>query len=414
MFTGDHDAGAGVLDGIEVVEVCSAIAGPFAGKLLGDYGAHVTKVEPLWGDNYRGRAMWYDTHGRDDVSYRFLEYNSGKDSLAIDLKSDEGAEIMWRLLDEADVFIENLRAGTMDRLGFGWDALHERNPQLVYCSVTGYGEDGPYASWPAYDPVIQSVSSWVDLITRGDRPAIMNIWAIDHVTAMYAALGVLMGLLERNWTGTGKQLEVAMLDAAVSILGHPLAQYSGVAADDDLEWRPVPSIEPQGVFETTDGFIGVAVLPEDWKAFCRAIDREAFTAPDHRFGSILGRIDNAIDLHDALDAAFDGRTTEEWIEYLSHEVPSVVCAPANRFRDLPADPQVIHRDLLLEREHPLLGEYVIPRPAIRFDGTRTGIEDAPGLGEDTDVILRALGYEQAEIDSFATNGVIRNAAADSE
>lgn len=407
MLATDHD-GEGILHGVEVVEVCSAIAGPFAGKVLGDYGAHVTKVEPVWGDIYRGRAMWYDSHGRDDVSYRFLEYNTGKDSVAIDLKSEEGADILWRLLDEADVFIENLRAGTMERLGFGWEALHNRNPELVYCSITGYGDDGPYAEWPAYDPVIQSVSSWVDLITRGDRPEIMDIWAIDHVTAMYATIGVLMALLERTRTGRGKQIDVAMLDAAVSLLGHPLALYSGVKADEDLEWRPVPALEPQGVFGADDGYLGVAVLPEDWGAFCSAIGHEEYADPDHPFGSLLGRVDNAIDLHAALDEAFDGRTRDDWLEYLTDKVPGIVCAPANRFRDLPDDPQVTHRDLLLEREHPLIGEYVIPRPAIRFDGNPVDVDDAPGLGDHTRAILEALDYAPEKIDALAEAGVIRD------
>lgn len=407
MFDTVHDGAAGVLDGIEVVEVCSAIAGPFAGKLLGDHGAHVTKVEPLWGDIYRGRPLWYDTHGRDDVSYRFLEYNTGKDSIAIDLKSEAGQDIMWRLLEEADIFIENLRAGTMERLGFGWDALHARYPELIYCSVTGYGEDGPYADWPAYDPVIQCVSSWVDLITRGDRPEIMNIWAIDHVTAMYAVIGALMAVIERSRTGEGKQIEVAMLDAAVSLLGHSLAQYSGVAADDDLAWRPRPALEPQGVFGVDDGYLGVAVLPDDWSAFCEAIDRAEYADDDHQFGTLIGRVDNADALHDALNHAFEGRTKQEWLDHLTDRVPNIVCAPVNRFRDLPDDPQIHQRDVLLERDHPLLGEYVIPRPTIRFDGDPATVADAPGLGEQTDTILRALGYSSEEITRLADNGIIR-------
>lgn len=404
----DSDGGSGILGGLTVVEAGSAIAGPLVGKILADNGANTIKVEPLRGDLYRYDKHWYDTHGREDISYRFLEYNTGKESIAIDLKTEEGAEILWGLLEEADVFIENTSAGAMERLGFGWEELHARNPELVYCSITGYGEEGPYADLPAYDPVIQGVSGWADLLSD-DTPELTQLWVLDHVTAMYATIGILMALVERGVNGEGQRVDVAMLDAAVSLFGHPLAEMSAALNDDAVEPHFPRGTDnaPVGMFEAKDGLFALLVDEEAWEPFCRAIGREEYLQEGHRFATLDGRLEHADELDEELRPTFLEKPAEEWVAYLSEEAPGVICAPGNRMEDIPDDPQVQHREIIEERTHPILGEYLLASPPVQFSQASATVSDAPGFGEQTGDILRALKYSDSEIRKLRDEGVVR-------
>lgn len=406
MDTPPADPGrGGPLDGIRVVEIGSAIAGPYVGKILADHGARVTKVEPLWGANFRNRPLHYDTHGNDEFTYRFLMYNTGKHSVSLDLKTPEGREILWALLERADVVVENMRAGTFARLGFAWEEMHDHNPGLVYCSVTGYGEAGPYVDLPAYDATIQGVSSWVEFIGELDEPEKTALLAIDHSTALTATTGILMALLERGISGEGQRVDVAMLDVAVSYLGHQLAEYSGATADESVEpyyWKQ----EPGGVYRVDDGLISLNIMPERWAAFCRAIDREEFTEPDHRYATVGGRIKHARALRQEIETALEGGTAAEWITRFREEDPRIAVGPANQFPGLLDDPHVTSQDLVLERDHPDLGRYWIPRPPHRFSRTPAQLREAPGLGEHTIPVLRDLGYTADEIHDLLDRGII--------
>lgn len=393
-----------VLDDLVVVELSSAIAAPFAGKLLAENGATVIKVEPLWGESFRTRDYWYDRHGADDLTYRFLEYNTGKESVAVDLKTEAGVGVLWDLIDEADVLIENMTAGTFEGLGFPWEEMHERNPELIYCSITGYGEDGPYADRAAYDPVVQGVSSWVGRIGSNDDPRIMDLWIIDHATAMYAVAGILLALIERGSSGVGQRIDIAMLDVAVSFLGHPFAEYSASRAYD-LEPIYRTGIEPQGVFEVADGYMGLIVVESAWEEFCEAVGREDWLE-DPRFETQTDRVDNVDEIHDAVEDLLRERPREEWMDLLDEDAPEVITAPVNLFGDLPTDPQVEHRGLFLERDHPRLGEYYLPKPALRFSRSGRSLADAPSLGEDTGDVLSALGYGREEVVALREEGVI--------
>jgi crotonobetainyl-CoA:carnitine CoA-transferase CaiB-like acyl-CoA transferase len=395
------------MDGIEVVEFCSAVAGPFAGKLLADFGANVTRIEPTRGSLMRTRRAWYDTHEHEEFTYRFLPYNTGKRSLAVDLKSEAGTEIVWDLLAKADVVVENMRKGIIDRLGFGWDAVHERHPDVIYCSVSGYGQDGPYSEWPAYDPVIQGVGAWAHYTGDGDHPQLTDVIAIDHATALYATVGILMALWERQRGGGGQRIDVSMFETAISFLGHQFGEYSAVQALEDVEPAYVKNVEPIGIYEAADDYLTVLAPPEYWEEFCAVIDREAFADEAHRFGTLDKRIQHSADLHDQLRPLFGERTVEEWMTVFSEEAPGVVCAPVNTVPDLPEDPHVQTRESVVTREHPELGEYTMPGPVMRFSRTPGEVGHAPGIGEHTDVILEALGYTDEEIAQLREDGVIR-------
>jgi crotonobetainyl-CoA:carnitine CoA-transferase CaiB-like acyl-CoA transferase len=399
--------GRGPLSGYEVVEVCSAIAGPFVGKHFADSGANVTKVEPLVGSTYRNRPLGYDTHGSDDMVYRFLPYNTGKDSIAVDLKSEGGAEILWELIDEADVLVENMRSGSMERLGFEWERMHERNPGLIYCSITGYGDDGPYRDWPAMDTTVQAVSGWADQIGRSEDPETMDVFAIDHATAMYAIIGILTAIVERGASGEGQRVDVAMYDAAISFLGHHLAEHSAARNDPDVEAAHAGHFAPNGIFEAEDGHFALFVPKEVWREFCAHIDREEFASDGHRFATGEGRLEHRLELRAELQEIFRERPVEEWIDSFETAVRGVVCAPVNAIEDIPDDPQVQARDLTVTKEDPELGPYSVPNTPYRFSRSETSIDDVPRLGEHTDAILGALGYGTDEIDRLREEDVVR-------
>lgn len=409
--SGHRDTGAGAgnggaLAGIEVVEIATAIAGPFVGRLLADHGANVTKVEPLDGAPFRSRPLGYDTHGSEEFVYRFMAYNSGKTGVAVDLKREEGAGILWELLGEADVLLVNMRPGVMDRLGFPWETVHERHPELIYCSVTGYGEDGPYRDWPAMDPTVAAVSGWSDQLGLEDRPEVSNVFAIDHATALYATVGILMALLERGASGEGQRVDVSMFDAAVSFLGHHLAEHSGARNDPDVAATYRGHFAPNDVYEVADGYLALFVPPEVWDEFCAAIDRPEL-ADDPRFATVGDRVANQLDLRSALEPTLRERPAGEWVGFFDREVRGVVAAPANRMAEVPSDPHVEARDLLVTREHPELGDYTVPRTPLRFSRSGSAVGPVPGLGEHTDTVLRALGYDPDEIDTLREGDVVR-------
>jgi crotonobetainyl-CoA:carnitine CoA-transferase CaiB-like acyl-CoA transferase len=398
---------SGPLDGIEVLELGSAIAGPFGGRLLADNGANVTRIEPLWGTTYRNRPLEYDTHGADSLVYRFMAYNTSKDSIAVDLKSDAGAEILWELVDEADVLLENMRPGVMDRLGFGWDAVHERNPELIYCSVTGFGDEEPYASWPAHDTSVLAISGMADQVGELDRPERMDVFAIDHATAMYATIGILMALVERGVGGQGQLVEVAMYDVALSLFGHQFGEYSGAQADPDVEAVYGGHFAPNDIVAVADGYLAVFVPPEAWDEFCAAVDRAAWADPDHRYGTVGDRVRNRIELREDLESLLADRTAEKWVDYFAEHVPVAILAPATPFAEVPDHPLTERRGMALTREQDDIGEYTVPGRALRFSRTPGSTGDVPHLGEDTDEILGALGYSAAEVDELREQDVVR-------
>lgn len=399
-------ASSGPLAGIEVLEIGSAIAGPFAGRLLADNGAHVTKIEPLQGTTYRNRPLYYDTHDADSLVYRFMAYNTSKDSIALNLKTDAGADILWELIDEADVILENMRPGVMERLGFDWESIQDANPELVYCSVTGYGNEEPYASWPAHDTSVLAISGLADQVGELDRPERMDVFAIDHATALYATVGILMALFERTTSGTGQRIDIAMFDVAVSFLGHHFAEYSGASADASVDAMYGGHFAPNGMFRVADGYLAMFVPPESWDEFCHAIDREEYTDPDHPYSTVGGRVEHRAELRDDMEDLLADRSIDDWIAFFEQHVPSVICAPVTRIEDVPEHPLTTHNDMAITAEAEAIGRYTVPGSALSFSRTPSRVGPVPTLGEHTTAVLGALGYTDGEIEDLRENGVI--------
>lgn len=398
---------SGPLSGVRVVEATSAISGPFAGKLLGDMGAEVVKVEPPdTGAADRVRPLPYDLHGTEGFTWRFLNYNTSKESVGIDLKSDEGKAAFERLVESADVVLENMRPGSMERLGLGYDDLQGVNPELVYCSIKGYG-DGPYRNRPALDTLIQGISGFATQVGADEEPGTMDVLTIDMTTGLYASWAITMALFERaTGDGTGQRVDVSMLDAATSYLGHQLAEYTGGHHHEAYEPRYGAAFAPNGFFATRDGHIALFVTKDHWEGFAATLDRPEWAEDPHPYATNEGRLDHRDDLRADIEAALSDRTTDEWMDYFEEVDHTITAAPVNDIDGMVEDPQVQAQGAVRVRDHPEMGEYWTPNVVPKFSKTPGDLDDAPDLGEDTARLFEELGYDPEEIDALREAGVL--------
>lgn len=397
---------SGPLSGVRVIEICSAISGPFTGKLLGDLGAEVIKIEGVeTGASDRVRNLSYDRHGHPEYTWRFLNYNTNKESVAIDLKTEVGKEILWDVLAEADVLLENMRPGSMERLGFDWDSIKELNPGIVYCSIKGYGSDGPYTELPALDTLIQGVSGFATQVGSGDGPGTMEILVIDMMTGLYGAWSITAALFERNFSGQGQKIDISMLDAAVSMLGHQLAEYTAAQHHDEVEPTFGTRFVPKGFYATAEGHIALFTV-DFWEDFCIAIDRPEWADPEHRYGTNDKRLEKIAEFNEDLEAVLADRTAEEWIEHFKACDETILAAPVNRIDELADDPQINAQEAIQKRTHPDMGEYFVPNVVPRFSRTEGSLSEAPPIGDATDKLLERLGYSVEERAEMQKKGVI--------
>ncbi len=395
--------GSKPLDGLNVVELGTAISGPFATKMMADYGATVIKIEQP--DTER-KQMDSDNTDFEGFSHTFAIYNQGKNGITLDLKSEEGQEIFLELIGDADVFLENLRNGVVERLGFDWETMREQNPELVYCSVSGFGDTGPYADRPAFNSVVEGMSGW---LSGQDDAMGSPIAVVDHLTGFNALSGVLMALLNRGVDGRGEKVEVSMLDSAIACAGEEFAGYSEVQAGFDVENPYQPPMQPSGYYETDDGHISMIVPDTLWEEFANAVDKPEWADANHHFAEEAYRLNNSDELQEELEAILSGRTADEWLEYFESEAPKVPCGPVYWIEDLVEDPHLTERNQVLEVDHPVLGTHYLPRPSLRFanhpvDGS--DVKPAPSIGADTKSTLESLGYSEEQIATLRENRVI--------
>jgi crotonobetainyl-CoA:carnitine CoA-transferase CaiB-like acyl-CoA transferase len=397
----------GPLNNVRVIEICSAISGPFAGKLLGDLGADVIKVEtPGNGAADRTRDLPYDRHSNEEFTWRFLNYNTNKESIAVDLKTDRGVEILGDLLDDADVLLENMRPGSMERLGFGWEKLRERNPELIYCSIKGYGADGPYTDLPALDTLIQGVSGFATQVGKSEGPEPIEILVADMMTGMYAAWSITAALFERHTSGRGQRVDISMLDATISMLGHQLAEYTAGQRHEDFKTEYGSRFAPKGFYETADGYVSLFIGEDWWEEFCIVLDQPDWTDPDHPYGTNDKRLRNQMELRKDIEAILAEKPTDDWMAYFNECEETVLAAPVNAMDDVPEDPQVRAQEAVTKRTHPEMGEYYTPNVVPKFSRTEGSISDAPSLGDATDRVLKRLGYSADERAALREGDVI--------
>jgi crotonobetainyl-CoA:carnitine CoA-transferase CaiB-like acyl-CoA transferase len=371
----------GALDGIRVLEFASYVSGPFAGMLLSDLGAEVIKVEaPDGGDPFR---MW----GKTDYNGTFGSMNRNKRSVTLDLKTDSGRTAARKLALSADVIIENFRAGAMDRLGLGYEMLVADNPRLVYCSITGFGSEGPYRNRPGYDTVGQAMSGLLAVLTDRRAPQPMGISLSDHLSGTFAAYGILAALMARHRTGRGQKVETSLLQATLAFLGENAANY--------FEDGRVPSratrCQRAQVFAFTAGdglpFVVHLSSPEKfWRGLLKVTERQAF-AIDERFRTREQRVKNYDALATELAAAFKTKTRVEWLRLF--EAEDVPAGPLNTIDEVFADPQVIALDMRKQLPHRTRGLVSVVGNPVRLSATPPVVKtSAPELGADNETLLR--------------------------
>jgi crotonobetainyl-CoA:carnitine CoA-transferase CaiB-like acyl-CoA transferase len=395
---------AGPLAGIRVLDLTSVVSGPLAAMFLADQGAEVIKIEPLGGDITRRSRQSISASG--EFSALFVSSNRGKRSLALDLKRPEAAKIMHKLIARADVLLQNFRPGTMERLGFGEPALRELNPRLIYVSISGVGESGPYAKKRVYDPIIQGLSGFADLqaAPKTRRPQMIRTIVADKTTAIFAAQAITAALFARERSGEGQHIRLAMLDTMIAYLWpEAMTQYTVIGREATTA---DPTARPDLIFETADGYITVGTISDsEWQGFCAASDKPGL-AEDARFNTPGGRSVNATERIQLMAEIIKERPTAEWLQRLDvNDVPS---APVLRRNEVIANEQVLARELIMELDHPDIGRVRQPVPAARFDRTPARIQGpAPRIGEHSAEILAELGFETTEIERLAAEKIVR-------
>ena len=388
----------GPLSGIRVVDLTTAVSGPLAAVILADQGAEVIKVESPTGDFMRAGGE------QAGMNPTFVSCNRGKRSISLDLKQAGAVDILWRLVMASDVLLQNFRPGVVERLGIGSEAVLARHSRLVYASISGVGERGPYAAKRVYDPVIQALGGLADIQSdpKSGRPRMVRTLIADKTTAIYAAQAIVAALFARERSGNGQHVRLSMLDTMVSyVWPEAMAGFSMLEQSAD---RSTASAHDM-VFATKDGYVTLgAVSDREWRALCEAIGRPEWIE-DPLFATPPARSANRQLRLDLVEKEIHGRTTEELIAVL--EAADVPCAPVLTRVQMLADPQIAANGLVHEIDQPGLGRLRQARPAARFEKTPASLpRPAPALGEHTLEILGEVGYRSAEIGDLSRAGVV--------
>jgi crotonobetainyl-CoA:carnitine CoA-transferase CaiB-like acyl-CoA transferase len=389
------------LKNVTVVECSTFVTGPYAAGLLADLGARVIKIEsPPDGDPYRYFAP------DPFFSFNFAHLNRNKESLALDLKFSKGKEIAVELLKRADVFVENFRPGTAERLGLGYDALQALNPRLVYCSISAFGQTGPYANKPGFDTLGQAVSGLLSLLTDPDEPKVMGMAVSDYVTGLSAGFGILGALLGREKSGDGCRVETSLLQATLSFIGETAAGYMRTGAVPNRMARVKNAHAFAFVCKDKLPIAIHCSVPEKfWLALLKAADRMDLAA-DPRFKTRDTRRQNYQALETTLAPVFLTRSRAEWLRRLeANDVPVV---PLYNVAEVLTDPQVRHLDLVEELAHPQAGKLQFIGGPVRYDGlAKEQSTPPPLLGEHSSAILKELGYDAADVEKLVAQGTTK-------
>lgn len=391
------------LEGIRVLDLSRILAGPFCTMMLGDMGAEVLKVEnPDGGDDTRGWPPFYEG---GESSY-FQSVNRSKKSLTLNMKAEEGKEILRGLIRKSDVLIQNFRPGAIERLGFDWPTCRALNPRLVYAGVSGYGQSGPSRERPAYDILLQGEGGLMSITGSEAGGFKTGIAIADLTTAMFAAQGVLLALIARERTGEGQCVDMAIQDGQAALMSHAAGNYFATGVPPGRLGNRHPSIAPYRDFPCADGELIVAAANDSlWDRFARAIGREDL-ADDPRWAKNAARVSGRDALEAEVEKTMRTKTRAEWAEIIS--AAGVPCGPVRTIAELCADPQIRHREMVVETPHAKTG-------VLKMMGNPMKLSDTPGeirlppplLGEHTEEILTGLlGRSEAEVGALREKGVV--------
>jgi len=390
----------GPLEGIKVLDLTSMVSGPVAAMMLGDQGADVVKVEPIHGEQLRHLGEPYN-----GIPATFFSCNRNKKSLAVDLKDETGKDILWTLISTADVLLQNFRPGAMARMGFSEEKVREKNPGIIYVSISGFGEKGPYSHKRVYDPIIQGLSGATDIQAdrKSGRPNMIRIILADKVSALTAAQAISSALFHRERHGKGQHIKISMLEATIAFFW-PEGMSGLTYAENETDVRKTfSSIDL--IYETKDGYLTISVISDkEWKGICEALERQELIT-DERFKSSLARRRNAEERREVIGEEVSKRSSAELLQILdANDVP---CAPLLDRAELMDHPQIVESETILRESFIGFGEVRQARPAARFQLTESSLRlPAPKLGQHSREILESLGYDEAKCDALIAANVI--------
>ena len=394
------------LDDLIVVDLSRILSGPVCTMMLADMGAQVIKVEPPpWGDDSR---KWGPPFIGGMSTY-FQSVNRNKKSLGLNLQTEAGRQVLWKLIDRADILIENFKPGVLDRLGFGYEAVSKRRPEIVFCSISGFGQTGPYRSRPGYDVVAQGESGLMDLTGFPDGPpAKVGTSISDIVTGMYATQGILLALLARARSGKGQWVDVSLLDSTVATLTYQAQSYLSTGHTPVRMGTRHPSIAPYECFQVRDGYVNIGVTNQkQWISFCNEMNL-AEVQDDPRFSSPDSRLNNYVFLKPILDHSLGDLSRSEVLQKMSNA--GIPAGPVNTVAEIMQDPQIDAREMIKELTHPEYGPIRVLGLPIKLSATPGVVEGPPPVfGEHNQAILRMLGYSDDAIRDLNKEGTLVSA-----
>jgi CoA:oxalate CoA-transferase len=397
---------SGPLEGIKILDLTWVLSGPFATMVLGDLGAEVIKIErPNVGDIGRGNGPHVN-----GVSTYFLSLNRGKKSLILNLASEQGRDIFLKLVKHVDVVVENFVPGTMEKFGLDYETVKQHNPRLIYASCSGFGQTGPYAGKPAFDVIVQAMGGILSVTGEPGGPPIRPGVSLGDITAgLFLCIAILSALQERHRSGEGQMIDISMLDCQLAILENAFVRYFATGEVPAALGTRHPVFTPFQAFPTRDGYVAVATMggvQNEWPLFCATIGRLELI-DDARYQSGWQRTQNYATLEPVLNEAMRTKTTAEWVK--EFEAVDIPCGPVNTIPQVAADPQVAHREMFVELQHPEAGNFKVVNSPIKMSRSASKVERVcPDLGEHTETILRELlGMSPPEIAALKESGAIQ-------
>ncbi len=395
---------SGPLKGVVVVELCHHLAGPTCGVMLADMGASVIKIERIPDGDDSRRSIPPELDGE---SAAFMMINRNKRGIAVDLKANAGKEVLWRLIDRADVLTENYKRGVMDRLGFDYERLRQRNPALIYAAISAFGQDGPYADRRGFDLIAQGMSGLMSITGEGpERPPVKIGPPVTDITAGFlAAMGILAAYCHRLKTGEGQIVDTSLFEAGIIHTFWQSAIQLATGTPPRAMGSAHPLNAPYQAVETADGWINIGGANQ--QSWLRILDE--LGAPelndDPRFCDNLQRMNNLVALQESLAPLFKAHTSADWLDRL--EAAGVAAGPILDIAEMHADPQTLARGMITEVDHAKVGRMKTLGPPIKFSETPAGVHRAaPLYGQHTREVLREVGYSDAEIDAMAAGGAV--------
>ena len=389
------------LTGIKVIDATSVLTGPYCTMLLGDMGAEVIKIEPIEGDMIRNGPPFI----KGESTY-FLYTNRNKRGITLNLKADEGKKILFKLVKDADIFVENFKPQTKSKLGIDYPTLKEINPELIYCSISGFGQTGPWADRPGFDQIAQGMSGLMSVTGSPESgPTRVGVAIGDSIAGIFAAYGILAALIERSKSGNGQYIETSLLEGLMAVLGVQAAKYFGTGETPLPQGNDHAAFAPYGTYSTKDGYINISTVSERmWRSLCKRLGMEDL--PGHtKFETNAERVKNKEELRQIIESRLANKASEDWVEILNEG--GIACGPIYTIDQVFKSRHILHREMLLETDHASAGPINLIGFPVKMSKTpcKTNLPP-PYLSQHSSEVLKELNYSEEEIKELKQKGIV--------